>query len=80
MQAKNRRALHHAPAGLDARRIHHQGERRQHFGDPAAVKGRTDMNHVRRAKTIGFLHDPFYGWCSNQGFVLLNGMESKCRI
>src|SRR5215203_1615944 len=53
------RALDHAPAGLDADRIHHQRQRGQDFCDAAAIEGRADVHNMLRANTISLPQYPF---------------------
>jgi len=62
----------HAPPRLNAGSIHHQRERRQHFGNATAIEGRTHMDNVRRVQTVGFPKNPFHGLGPDQGRILFN--------
>jgi hypothetical protein len=74
---KTGRALNQVPVCLDARRIHHQRQWHEEFGDAAAVERRTDVGDAHRADTFGL---PGYSLrCSraDQRFVLFNRMKPK---
>jgi hypothetical protein len=74
---EGRRALDLPPAGFDAQRIHHQGERGQDFRDTAPIERRVDVDDMCVAHAVSFLEYSLGGRSADQRLVLLERVQAK---
>jgi hypothetical protein len=70
-------SLNHMPVGFDPRRVHHQGERREQFGDASAIEGRTDVGDAHGADEIGLRSYSLDRRTADQRFVLLKRVKPE---
>ena len=72
-----RRSLNQMPVGFDARRVHHESERRKQFGDASAVERRTDMGDAHRAHPIRFRGYSLQRRSADERLILFEGMKPE---
>ena len=67
------------PVGFDPRRVHHQRERREQFGDASTIEGRTDMGDAHGADEIGLRNYTLNRSSADERFILFERVKPKSR-
>jgi hypothetical protein len=70
-----RRALEHAPPGLNARLIEQQRERGEYFGNAAAVVGRADIRDAVITEAMSFAPNALHCLRTDERPIVFDGME-----
>jgi hypothetical protein len=71
--------LYQMPVGFDPRRVHHQRERREQFGDASTIEGRTDMGDAHGADEIGLRGYTLNRSSADERFILFERVKPKGR-